>query len=165
MASILVLGVGNVLMGDDGLGVHALRRLEGRELCGADALELGTSLADCFSLLEGYEHIVALDAVVAGHAPGSLYWLSREDFVRVRSARHTLHDDDLLDALDLAALRGRHPVLHVAGMEPESWRQWSLKLSGTVERSMPGYLRLIRASVRQLAEGRFEAADGALPFA
>ena len=82
MASVLVLGMGNVLKGDDGLGVHALRRLAGEGLKGADMLELGTSLADCFSLLEGYDVIVALDAVMAGGAPGSLYRLSRRELVR-----------------------------------------------------------------------------------
>ena len=161
MASILVIGVGNMLMGDDGLGVHALQRLEGRGLYGAETLELGTSLADCFSEIERYDHLVALDAVVAGGAPGSLYWLSREAFVRVRSDRLTLHDDDLLAALDLAAMRGYRPVLHVAGMEPESWRSWSLQLSESVERSMPAYLEFICAHVRSLAESRIEGSvDG-----
>ena len=143
VARVLLLGMGNVLMGDDGLGVHALRALEGRDLSGADRLELGTSLSDCFSVLEGYEHIVALDAVAAGEKPGSLYWLPRECFARARSGRLTLHDDDLLDALDLAALRGFRPTLHVAGMEPLCWQRWSLELSAPVRAAMPGYLDMI----------------------
>lgn len=143
--------MGNILMGDDGLGVHALRALEGRDLAGTDRLELGTSLADCFSVLEGYEHIVALDAVVAGEKPGSLYWLSRDSFVRMRSGRLTLHDDDLLDALDLAALRGFRPALHVAGMEPLCWQHWSLELSAPVRAAMPGYLDMIGSRLKVLA--------------
>ncbi len=110
VARVLLLGMGNVLMGDDGLGVHALR---------------------------------ALDAVAAGEKPGSLYWLPRECFARARSGRLTLHDDDLLDALDLAALRGFRPTLHVAGMEPLCWQRWSLELSAPVRAAMPGYLDMI----------------------
>lgn len=150
MASVLLLGMGNILMGDDGLGVHALRALEERELGGADRLELGTSLADCFFVLEDYKHVVALDAVAAGGAPGSLYWLSHEDFAGARSARLTLHDDDLLDALALAALRGRCPTLHVAGMEPLHWQNWSLALSEPVKESMPRYLNMVYRKLRAL---------------
>ena len=164
VARVLLLGMGNILMGDDGLGVHALRALEGRDLAGADRLELGTSLADCFSVLEGYEHIVALDAVVAGEKPGSLYWLSRDSFVRMRSGRLTLHDDDLLDALDLAALRGFRPTLHVAGMEPLCWQHWSLELSAPVRAAMPGYLESVCTRVRHLSEGGADISDRAFSY-
>ena len=152
MASVLLLGMGNVLRGDDGLGVYALRRLAEEGLEGADTLELGTSLADCFSVLEGYAHIVALDAVVAGGSPGSLYWLPREAFEQALSGRLTLHGGDLLEALDIAALRGRHPVLHVAGMEPARWRAWSMDLSSPVRSAFPAYLDMVREKVPELTK-------------
>lgn len=150
--AILVIGMGNILMGDDGLGVHALRALAEDPPAGADFLELGTSLSDCFSLLEGYDHIIALDAVVAEGAPGTLYWLTKAHFARLHGRRLTLHDGDLLDALDIVKLRGREPVLHVAGMEPEIWQDWSLELSGPVKRNMPDYLKMVRTKLRQMAE-------------
>lgn len=153
MASVLVLGVGNVLMGDDGLGVHALRALGEGDLCGADALELGTSLVDCFPELEGRRHVVALDAVEAGGLPGTLYWLDREQLIRARSGRLTLHDGDLLDALDLAGLRGYRPVLHVAGMEPFCTQNWSMELSAPVRAAFPAYLDMIRLRLRMLTGG------------
>lgn len=158
MASVLVLGMGNVLKGDDGLGVHALRRLAGEGLKGADMLELGTSLADCFSLLEGYDVIVALDAVMAGGAPGSLYRLSRRELVREGRRGLSLHECDLLDALDLAALRGRRPVLHVAGMEPLDVSAWSMELSAPVRENMARYLTMIRNMVREFADRRAPSA-------
>lgn len=165
MASVLILGMGNILRGDDGLGVYALRRLEEEGMEDADTLELGTSLADCFSVLEGYDRIVALDAVTAGEKPGSLYWLHREEFARARSGRMTLHDDDLLDALDLVRLRGRTPVLHVAGMEPLNWREWSMDLSAPVRAAFPAYLAMIRARVHELREEteKPETADAVRP--
>ena len=148
---ILVIGMGNILKGDDGLG--ALSRCgvwpeEGVE--GAELLELGTSLSDCFSLLEGYERVVALDAVSAGGEPGSLYWLSEERFARMRGSSLSLHEGDLLDALDLAALRGRKPELRVAGMEPLEWGNWSMELSPPVLAAMPEYLVMIRTRLREM---------------
>lgn len=153
--------MGNVLMGDDGLGVHALRRLAGKGLTGVDMLELGTSLADCFSLLEGYDVIVALDAVMAGGAPGSLYRLSRRELVRAERGGLSLHECELLDALDLAALRGRHPLLHVAGMEPLNVTAWSMELSAPVRENMARYLTMIRNDVREFAERRASSAERA----
>lgn len=149
--AVLVIGMGNILRGDDGLGVYALRALAENPPAGADLLELGTSLSDCFSVIENYGHIVALDAVAAGGTPGSLHWLPKERFARMHAARLTLHDGDLLDALDIAALRGREPVLHVAGMEPANWQYWSTELSLPVKEAFPAYLAMIRARVGELA--------------
>ena len=130
--------------------MHALLALEHEEL-GADMLELGTSLADCFPALEPYDIVVALDAVAAGGVPGSLYWLSREAFVRKREGL-SLHECDLLDALDVAALRGKRPVLHVAGMEPGDVTEWSMELTAPVRDAFPAYLAMVRKRVRDLAQ-------------
>ena len=145
---ILVIGMGNILKGDDGLGVYALRRLAEEGVEGAELLELGTSLSDCFSLLEGYERVVALDAVYTYIY--CLYWLSEERFARMRGSSLSLHEGDLLDALDLAALRGRKPELRVAGMEPLEWGNWSMELSPPVLAAMPEYLVMIRTRLREM---------------
>ena len=155
--SILVLGMGNILRGDDGVGVYALRCLAEEKFEGVDFLELGTSLSDCFFALEGYDHVVALDAVAGGGVPGTPYWLSKERFARMRERRMTLHDGDLLEALELAALRGKEPVLHVAGLEPLRCDEWSTELSEPVRVAFPAYLDMVRAHLREL-EG--EGKDG-----
>ena len=150
--SVLVLGMGNILKGDDGLGVYAIRRLAEENIEGAEFLEIGTSLSDCFFALEKHDHVVALDAVAAGGRPGSLYWLSKQDFVRARERRFTLHDGDLLDALELAQLRGFRPQLYVAGMEPLRWDEWSLELSAPVRAAFPAYLDMVRIRLHELKE-------------
>ncbi len=151
MASVLILGMGNVLKADDGMGVHAVRLLAEEPPRGADMLEIGTSLADCFFLLEGYDVVVALDAVHFGAEPGACCWLSRADLARAEGGL-SLHECDLLDALDLANLRGRHPVLYVAGMEPVDVTGWSMELSAPVRRNMPAYLAMVRARIRRMTE-------------
>lgn len=156
MASVLVLGMGNILKTDDGIGVHAVRLLAKEPLCGADMLELGTSLADCFFLLEGYDVVVALDAVHFGAEPGAWCWLSRGEMARAEGGL-SLHECDLLDALDLANLRGRHPVLYVAGMEPMDVTGWSMELSAPVRQNMPAYLAMVRARIRRITEEAYAA--------
>ncbi len=70
----LVLGVGNLLMGDDGVGVHAAITLcrEGGLAC-AEILEVGTAFLDAMPALEVADRIVVMDAVCAGEAPGTVY--------------------------------------------------------------------------------------------
>ena len=64
MGRILIVGVGNTLMGDDGLGVHALELVRSRELPGGvDTLEGGKSLIHALPDLTGYEKVILLDAV------------------------------------------------------------------------------------------------------
>ena len=148
--SVLILGIGNILRKDDGIGVHAARLLQQETWTGADVLELGTSVQDCFSLLERYRHLVVLDAVVMGLPPGTFRWLSESQIRHEGKVLFSPHDLDLFEALDLAGLRGRRPTLHVAGMEPEDYACWGMECSACVQEMLPGYLAMVRDKVRRL---------------
>ena len=70
---ILIVGLGNVLLKDDGVGVHAVRELQKNppdRLCVAD---VGTAVLHAVHLLEWAEKVIAIDAVKAGGAPGTIY--------------------------------------------------------------------------------------------
>ena len=70
----LVLGIGNLLLGDEGLGVHASRSLiEQGVPPGARVVEVGTSILNVVPLLEEAKRIVVMDAMQAGGRPGSIY--------------------------------------------------------------------------------------------
>ena len=145
--TVLVLGIGNVLRKDDGLGVHAARALQEEAWTGVEVLELGTSVQDCFSLLERYDHLVVLDAVVMGQEPGTFRWLSESQIIHEEKVLFSPHDLDLFEALDMAELRGKRPSLHVAGMEPEDYTSWGLECSARVRGMFPGYLAMVRDKV------------------
>lgn len=105
-AHVLVLGVGNVLMGDEGVGVHVVRRIEHAPLPpNVRCLDGGTG---SFLLLEPMQQagrIVLIDATTDGNAPGTL----RRLFPRFSSdypATLTAHDIGLKDLLDAAYLLG-----------------------------------------------------------
>ena len=66
MGRVLIVGVGNTIMGDDGLGVYALNQLKSRELPEyVDTLEAGTALLDALPDLKNYDKMVLIDAVAA----------------------------------------------------------------------------------------------------
>lgn len=150
MPKILVLGVGNLLLTDDGVGVHAVRELL-REPWPEDVtlLDGGTFTHDVFYLFKGYDRLLVLDIVHAGGEPGSLYRLSEEQLVHKESRRLSIHDIDLLDSLRMAEqLHGSKPDMVIVGMEPADYTSWSMELSPPVRAAFPAFLELARREIR-----------------
>lgn len=150
MPKILVLGVGNLLLKDDGVGVHAVRELL-REPWPEDVtlLDGGTFTHDVFYLFKGYDRLLVLDIVHAGGEPGSLYRLSEEQLVHNESRRLSIHDIDLLDSLRMAEqLHGSRPDMVIVGMEPADYTSWSMELSPSARAAFPAFLELARREIR-----------------
>jgi hydrogenase maturation protease len=119
---VLVLGVGNPLMGDDGFGLALLERLRTRCEWPADVtlMDGGTWGMNLLPAIEDADALLILDAVDAGRAPGSLVRLGRDDLPRYVAQKLSPHQVDLRDVLALAELRGHLPVQAAAvGVQPE----------------------------------------------
>lgn len=119
----LVLGVGNLLMGDDGLGPAALERLlmEWQLPPEVASLDGGTDGLALLPEIEGAECILLIDAIDVGAAPGSEVVLERGELPRHGGLRLSPHQVGLWDLLGLAELRGRLPRQAVAlGLQPDA---------------------------------------------
>lgn len=141
----LVLGVGNLLMGDDGVGVHAAMTLcrEGG-LDGAEVLEVGTAILDALPALEAAERIVVMDALCGGDVPGTVYRIPLSSCAE-NSCIASVHGLSLIRTL---ALYGKQvPEGVVLGVEPEHIG-WSMSLSPRVEKALPKLLEAVREEVR-----------------
>jgi hydrogenase maturation protease len=112
MDGTLVLGLGNVLLGDEGAGVRVVERLLARYDLpeGVRAMDGGTLGLDLLPYLEGVERLVVVDAVQAQQAPGTLVRLrGREIPVFLDAAKVSPHQDGLHDLLAAAMLKGCLP--------------------------------------------------------
>ena len=119
MGNILVVGVGNTIMGDDGLGVRALDELKSRPLPhGVDTLEAGTALVDALPDLTRYDKVVFLDAVAAD---GRSVQIVREPAVSgFPPSGLSLHEMGIAEALRLQLLvDGELPEIVVMGLKPK----------------------------------------------
>ena len=150
---VAVIGVGNILMGDEGLGVHALaplRKRLGRFARFVDVVDAGTALVDVIDDYVDCDAIVLIDAVRGGGPAGSIYRLEREDLRDAGRAgtATSLHEISVLEALDMARLTGRKiPALVVVGMEPRVM-SLSLEMSETVRERLP---RLVATVLDELS--------------
>lgn len=146
----IVVGLGNPLMGDDGVGLAALARL--RQLTFEPPVELvdgGTWGMNLLPVIEGAERLLLLDAITSGQAPGSRVVLEREEIPRYFSTKLSPHQVDLREVLAVAELRGTLPPAAVAiGLEPERI-EMSTELSPALERQLDS---LVAAAIGRLAE-------------
>lgn len=133
-APTLVLGLGNPLMADDGLGLAVLTRLgEGWDVDGADLVDGGTWGMNLLPLIEDAGRLLILDAIRLGHPPGTLHEIERAQLPRYLGHKLSPHQIDLKEILALAELRGRFPAATVAlGAEP-GLLEMSTQLSPAVE--------------------------------
>ena len=153
MKQLLVLGVGNTVLMDEGIGVHAIhdfwKEKENWDEALVDFIDGGTFTQDIFYLFEDYENILVLDIVRAGHAPGSLYCLEEDDLRKDEKQMLSLHDIDLLDSLGMAQMRGHRPYLRVVGIEPEKI-DWGMEMTPTLTAALPAFMELARQQIRDI---------------
>lgn len=148
MQKLLVLGVGNVLLMDEGLGVYAVQDLQKEKWSAeVDFMDGGTFTQDIFYLFEGYKSVLVLDIVRAGSEPGTLYSMTEQDLVQDKEQALSLHDIDLLDSLRMAELSGHKPQLEVMGLEPDKI-DWGLGLTSALQRVYPQYLQQVRHRIQ-----------------
>ena len=117
----LVLGLGNIIMRDEGLGVRACERLTRHYRLPDDVnvLDGGTLGLDLLPYLEGVTDLLIIDAVNAGAPPGSLVRLENEQIPQALALKMSMHQVGLQELLAVMALRGQTPPRVVLwGMEP-----------------------------------------------
>ncbi len=120
---MLILGVGNILLRDEGLGVRALERLQERYELPEEvqAVDGGVMGLDLLPYLEGVTHLLVIDAVQMGAAPGTLVRLEGDEIPRALPVKMSMHQVGLQELLFFAQLQETLPE-HVIllGMEPAS---------------------------------------------
>jgi hydrogenase maturation protease len=145
----VVIGLGNPLMADDGVGIAALERLRA---AGAppdvELVDGGTWGMNLLPIIESAGRVLLMDAIDAGGAPGTLHVLERAQIPRYLATKISPHQVDLRDVLALAELRGNLPEQTVAlGLQPERV-EMSCELSDAVHTRLDD---LVAAVTQRLA--------------
>jgi hydrogenase maturation protease len=137
----LILGMGNLLLCDEGVGVQVARSLAQRELPpGVSVVEAGVAFLDVLPDIEKADRILLIDAMEGGGAPGSVYRVPFDQCLHPDMLA-SLHGFDLSRVLYMAG-SDRAPQVTVFGIEPERIA-WGTELSGTVKGVLPAVKRAI----------------------
>jgi hydrogenase maturation protease len=146
---VLILGIGNLLRSDDGVGLHIIEALRKENLDdNVDLLE-GLSGLDILDAMNGYDRIIIVDAIQTGSEPGIIHRLSLEDF----KDKHTLHlysthlNLDFSTMLELGKMLspGKIPEdIHIIAIEAKDITTISDKCTPKVEQAMPATINLIK---------------------
>jgi hydrogenase maturation protease len=119
----LILGVGNLLLTDDGVGVHTIRRLveSGRVPEGVQVEDGGTCGLDLLQFLEGVERLVVVDATNMRKAPGTILRMADDQVPAYLSLKTSPHEIGLPELMLTAQLTGIYPSkVVVYGVQPDS---------------------------------------------
>jgi len=130
-----VVGIGNVLLRDEGVGCHVVHAMEGISLPDVEIIDGGTG-ADVLQLLEGAEKVVIVDAVKGGGAPGQIYRFHLDDITVEQKPFLSLHDMDLVGSLKSTQLWHNVGEAVIIGVEPKEIN-WGLELSPELQERLP----------------------------
>jgi len=149
---ILVLGLGNILLADDGVGVHVIRRLEAEAGApvGLRMVDGGTLGFRLMSEITQSHQVIVVDAAQLGEPPGTVRLLDRQTLAEHVSGgeRMSAHEAGLVDLLTLARLEGWSPLrLALLGIQPQRV-EWGEALSAPVAQSVPEACRAVILTAR-----------------
>ncbi len=140
---ILVVGMGNLLCQDEGIGVHIIHAMENLELPDpVELLDIGTSTMDLFLHLEGVEKLIVIDAMEAGRIPGTIYKCRPEDLLPKNEGPISLHNIGLLESLRMAEKMGMKIDTVVIGVEPKVL-DLGVELSEEVKSKIPTIIEVV----------------------
>ncbi|MCF7808760.1 MAG: HyaD/HybD family hydrogenase maturation endopeptidase [Candidatus Marinimicrobia bacterium] len=148
---VVVLGLGNLLMQDEGVGIHALRALQEnyRFEPEIELVDGGTSGLDLLPFFRPESHMIMLDAMTFDQPPGSVGRVENEDILARLNTKTSVHHLGLSDLLAMAKLTDAIPKeIILFGVQPESL-DLKVELSKTVEKSIP---KLLEYAMQQLKD-------------
>jgi hydrogenase maturation protease len=160
-ARVLVAGIGNIFMGDDGFGVEVIRRLTAFEVpAGVRAIDFGIRGLDlAYALQDGYETTILVDAYPHGQAPGTVS-LIEPDLSTLDEPGQTLVDTHAMDPLNVLrvakSMNGGLRNILLVGCEPQSLggEEGHMGLSKPVEAAVDEAVKVVTSLVERILQLR-----------
>jgi hydrogenase maturation protease len=133
--SILILGIGNILLRDEGAGIHVIKGLEEEGYTGAELIDGGTGGFHLLGVIQSYKTVIIVDASLDDFTTGTVRVLHpkyAKDFPRQLSA----HEIGLKDLLDAAFLLGNTPQICLVAISVKDFQDMGMELSPEISRAI-----------------------------
>ncbi len=133
----LIIGTGNILLSDEGIGIHIVRELQKQQTGGkeffhnTEFIDIGTSSFDIISYIKkGVTKVVLIDCMKAdGYLPGTIFRLTPNDLRKRQKEKYSLHQMELVDTLRMISIIEKLPEILILGIVPEDINKFSTSLS------------------------------------
>lgn len=152
MAKLGVLGIGNTLKGDDGIGIVLVNRLQNKDIPGdVEFHEVGTSGMNILHYLKDLERAVIVDAIRSEGEPGNSVFFRPDEVDSDIEVRST-HDANLLEAIELSGAMGERPdSIVIMGVIPEDMSIGE-ELSPSLQKKLPELVKKLREKITSIIE-------------
>lgn len=149
---ITILGVGNILLSDEGVGVRVVEYLDrrydfGRNVQVVDGGVLGVRL---MGVIGNTDFLIVVDAVANRGAPGTLYRLADDQVPRRVLAKQSMHQLDLPEVLALCAAIDKNPRVVVLGVEPQDITTMDIELTPAIAAKVPELAAMVLSELDAL---------------
>ena len=147
---LTILGLGNVLLQDEGFGVHFVRWFSGRYHLPdeVDVIEGGTMAYALLDIVCRCEHLIVIDVIKADDEPGSIYRFSQEDMLANMPPPTSAHEVQFMDVLFQAELLDESPETVFLCIVPQKYDEMALTMTALMEEK---FMEMERFLLKELA--------------
>lgn len=153
--NITILGVGNILYSDDGVGIRVVEKLE-REYDFPDNVSIvdgGVLGINLLGVISSARKLIVVDSVLNHGSPGDLHRLDHHEIPNRILAKNSLHQVDLIEALTLCNALDHVPQTTIIGIEPKDLNTLSEKLSPEIEEKIDLLVQKVLGELTALGGG------------
>jgi len=145
LRKVFVIGVGNYLLGDEGVGIHIVNRMKEHSLPEkVEVVDGGVGGLFLLEFLEKAEKVILVDAVLGGGKPGDVYIVNSEELERSKiKSLSSLHDMTVQLLVKVAKELNVLPKLFLVGVEPKNYSEIGDALSREVEEAIPKVIETV----------------------
>jgi len=142
---IALLGVGNILLKDEGIGVKIIQELMDNYSFPPEVqlIDGGTSGPHLLNLIENFEELIVVDAVQGGEEPGTLYKFPLDQIPSEISTKISIHQTGIVEVLSHTKLLGKEPKVTFIGIEPQDISPWGMELSPFIKDKIPALIDMV----------------------
>jgi hydrogenase maturation protease len=147
--NILIMGIGNYLMADEGLGVHTVEHLQKEGMYSVDFLDGGTGGFHLLEYFQNYRHVILIDATLDSYPVGTIR-LIKPRFAKDFPQAMSTHDIGLKDLIGALQLTGRMPDIHLFVVSIASIQQQGIELTPEIRETLVKLKTRIRKLVEEI---------------
>lgn len=143
---VAVIGVGNILFKDEGIGIYAAKYLEENYTFDSDDITIvdgGTLGFKLMSYYMDYDRVFILDTVSIKDTPGSVYNLPADELLGLGDYRQTAHEVEVVEMLEICSMQGSIAEVSLVGIIPEDITSVEIELTPAVKKQFVPFMETV----------------------